>query len=49
MTRKTPVATGKCAALPGDYAGIYGDIVEMLDTTSQTAALSVNALMTVSY
>lgn len=49
MTRKTPVATRKPAALPAGYAGIHGDIVELLDAARQAAARSVNALMTASY
>lgn len=49
MTRKTPVATRKPAALPAGYAGIHGSIVELLDTARQAAARSVNALMTASY
>src|SRR5690606_41961630 len=49
MTRKTPVATRKPAALPVGYAGIHGGIVELLDAARQAAARSVNALMTASY
>ncbi|MCH4579932.1 PDDEXK nuclease domain-containing protein [Achromobacter xylosoxidans] len=49
MTRKTPVATRKRATLPTGYAGIHGDIVELLDAARQAAARSVNALMTASY
>ncbi|AIG04171.1 MULTISPECIES: PDDEXK nuclease domain-containing protein [Gammaproteobacteria] len=49
MTRKTPVATRKPAALPAGYAGIHGGIVELLDAARQAAARSVNALMTASY
>ena len=49
MTRKTPVATRKPAALPAGYAGIHGGIVELLDSARQAAAHSVNALMTASY
>ena len=49
MTRKTPVAKRKPAALPAGYAGIHGGIVELLDAARQAAARSVNALMTASY
>src|SRR5690606_19165029 len=49
MTRKTPTAAGKRAALPAGYAGIHGGIVELLDVARQAAARSVNALMTASY
>ena len=49
MTRKTPVAMRKPAALPAGYAGIHGGIVELLDAARQAAARSVNALMTTSY
>lgn len=49
MTRKTPVATRKPAALPAGYAGIHGGIVELLDAARQAAARSVNTLMTASY
>ncbi|MCP1672334.1 hypothetical protein J2T34_002837 [Kerstersia gyiorum] len=49
MTRKTPVAARKPAAVPAGYAGIHGGIVELLDATRQAAARSVNALMTASY
>lgn len=49
MTRKTPVAARKPAALPAGYAGIHGGIVELLDAARQAAARSVNALMTASY
>ncbi|WP_162957844.1 PDDEXK nuclease domain-containing protein, partial [Pseudomonas aeruginosa] len=49
MTRKTPAATRKPAALPAGYAGIHGGIVELLDAARQAAARSVNALMTASY
>ena len=49
MTRKMPVATRKPAALPAGYAGIHGDIVELLDAARLAAARSVNALMTASY
>ena len=49
MTRKTPAAAGKPAALPAGYAGIHGGIVELLDAARQAAARSVNALMTASY
>jgi len=49
MTRKTPVATRKSAALPAGYAGIHGGIVELLDAARQAAARNVNALMTASY
>ncbi|EMB2839703.1 MULTISPECIES: PDDEXK nuclease domain-containing protein [Pseudomonadota] len=49
MTRKTPVATRKPAALPAGYAGIHGGIVELLDAARQAAARSVNAMMTASY
>ena len=49
MTRKTPAAVGKCAALPAGYAGIHGGIVELLDAARQAAARSVNVLMTASY
>ena len=49
MTRKTPVAIRKSAALSAGYAGIHGGIVELLDATRQAAARSVNALMTASY
>lgn len=49
MTRKTPAATRKPAALPAGYAGIHGGIVELLEAARQAAARSVNALMTASY
>ncbi|MGE8549187.1 YhcG family protein [Alcaligenes sp. WGS1538] len=49
MTRKTPVATRKPAALPAGYAGIHSGIVELLDAARWAAARSVNALMTASY
>jgi hypothetical protein len=49
MTRKTPTAAGKRAALPTGYAGIHGGIVELLDAARQATARSVNALMTASY
>ncbi|HCW0315781.1 TPA: DUF1016 family protein [Pseudomonas aeruginosa] len=49
MTRKTPAAVGKPAALPAGYAGIHGGIVELLDAARKAAARSVNALMTASY
>ena len=37
------------AAVPAGYAGIHGGIVDLLDAARQTAARSVNALMTASY
>ncbi|HCK5591096.1 PDDEXK nuclease domain-containing protein [Pseudomonas mosselii] len=49
MTKTTPVATRKPAALPAGYAGIHSGIVELLDAARQAAARSVNALMTASY
>lgn len=49
MTRKTPVATRKPAALPAGYAGIHSGIVELLDAARWAAARSVNALMTASH
>jgi len=49
MTRKTPAAMRKPAALLAGYAGIHGGIVELLDAARQAAARSVNALMTASY
>jgi len=35
--------------VPAGYAGIHGGIVDLLDAARQTAARSVNALMTASY
>lgn len=49
MTRKTPTAARKPAAVPAGYADIHGGIVELLDAARQAAARSVNALMTASY
>ena len=42
MTRKTPVAKRKPAALPAGYAGIHGGIVELLDAARQAAARAVS-------
>lgn len=50
MTKKTPATVGVApAAVPAGYAGIHGGIVDLLDAARQTAARSVNALMTASY
>lgn len=49
MTRKTPSGMEKSTALPAGYAGIHGDIVGLLGAARQSAARSVNALMTASY
>ena len=50
MTKKTPAMAGVApAAVPAGYAGIHGGIVDLLDAARQTAARSVNALMTASY
>ena len=50
MTKKAPAMAGVApAAVPAGYAGIHGGIVDLLDAARQTAARSVNALMTASY
>ncbi|MCH8857643.1 MAG: DUF1016 domain-containing protein, partial [Proteobacteria bacterium] len=50
MTKKAPAMAGVApAAVPAGYASIHGGIVDLLDAARQTAARSVNALMTASY
>ncbi|MGB6156380.1 MAG: PDDEXK nuclease domain-containing protein, partial [Castellaniella sp.] len=49
MSKLTPAAVRRRATAPAGYASIHGGIVELLDTARQTAARSVNALMTASY
>ncbi|WP_287931686.1 DUF1016 N-terminal domain-containing protein, partial [Achromobacter sp.] len=49
MTGKTSMRPGRAGALPAGYAGIHGDIVELLDSARRTAVRRVNALMTASY
>ncbi len=49
MANKSLSAAKKPTVLPAGYAGLHGGIVDLLDTARQTAARSVNALMTASY
>lgn len=49
MTGKTSMRHGQAGALPAGYAGIHGDIVELLDSARRIAVQRVNALMTASY
>lgn len=50
MNRKRlSVTAGNRAAVPVGYTGIHSGIVALLDAARQTAARSINALMTASY
>ncbi|CUJ65295.1 PDDEXK nuclease domain-containing protein [Achromobacter xylosoxidans] len=49
MTGKTSMRPSRAGVLPAGYAGIHGDIVELLDSARRSAARRVNALMTASY
>jgi hypothetical protein len=48
MTGKTSMRPSRAGVLPAGYAGIHGDIVELLDSARRSAARRVNALMTAS-
>lgn len=49
MTGKTSLRHSQAGALPAGYAGIHGDIVELIDSARRIAVRRVNALMTASY